>query len=47
MQNTYLGKTRLDNYSKGQDPKNPPCNEALTLFMSSATATYACSTELT
>jgi hypothetical protein len=47
MQNTYLGKTRLYNYSKGKDPKNPPCNEALTLIMSSATATDTCSTELT
>jgi hypothetical protein len=37
-----LGSTT--NY--GKDPKNPPCNEALNLFMTSATATHACPPEM-
>jgi hypothetical protein len=28
MQKSYLGNTKLYNYSKVKDPKNPPDNEA-------------------
>jgi hypothetical protein len=37
MQKSYLGKTKLYNYSKVKDPKNPPGNGALALILSSAT----------
>jgi hypothetical protein len=38
MQDIYLGKTKLYNYSKGKDPKNSPDKEAFNLLTSSATA---------
>jgi hypothetical protein len=43
---SYLGKTKLYNYSKVKDPKNPPVIEALTLIQSSATATKPSAPEL-
>jgi hypothetical protein len=34
--NTYFGETKFLNKTKVKNLENPPCNEALNLFMSSA-----------